>query len=351
MLGARSAMTLLITGGAGYIGSQTALVALDAGRDVLVVDDLRTGGAPPPGAMFARADAGDTETVADLMRRHGVTEVIHFAASVVAPRSVREPLLYYRNNVAVLIGLLDACVAAKVDRFVFSSTAAVYGEGESPAREGGPTVPVSPYGHSKLMAETILRDVTAATSIRATALRYFNVAGADPDGRSGQVGAAATHLLKVACEVAAGRRATLTIHGDDWPTRDGTGVRDFVHVHDIARAHLLALKRLSSDVDAEAFSLFNLGSGRGYSVREVVAAVSASAGAPLPTIAGPRRAGDVAEMVADTDRARRILGWTPRFTLAEIASHALTWERRGGRRPSDARSTALSPELRTTAAI
>ena len=329
-------MTLLITGGAGYIGSQTALVAIDAGRGVLVVDDLSAGHAPPADANFAEADAGDTATMTALMRRHGVTEVIHFAASVVAPRSVLEPLLYYRNNVAVLIGLLGACAAAGVSRFVFSSTAAVYGNGDSPARECAPTRPVSPYGHSKLMAETVLRDVAAVTGLKAMALRYFNVAGADPAGRAGQNGAEATHLLKVACEVAAGRRGSLTIHGDDWPTRDGTGVRDFVHVHDIARAHLLALDQLSHEAYVEPFSVVNLGSGRGYSVREVVAAVSASAGAPLPTIRGPRRCGDVAEMVADIGLARKVLGWSPRFSLADIAAHALGWEKQMEKRGIDA---------------
>ncbi len=305
MPGGPIAMTLLITGGAGYIGAQTALVAMDAGKTVVIVDDLRAGGVAPPGAIFVQADAGDTETVAGVMRRHCVSEVIHFAASVVAPRSVREPLPYYRNNVGVLIGLLGACAAAGVERFVFSSTAAVYGEGVSPACETSATLPVSPYGKSKLMAETILRDVTAATGLSAIVLRYFNVAGADPDGRAGQSGADATHLLKVACEVAAGHRAALMIHGDDWPTADGTGVRDFVHVHDIARAHLLALNRLSSPLAGdEAFAAINLGSGRGFSVREVVAAVSASADAPLKTVVGARRQGDVAEMVADTTRAR-----------------------------------------------
>jgi UDP-glucose 4-epimerase len=319
-------MTLLITGGAGYIGGQTALVAMDAGRDVLVIDDMSTGRAVPPRAAFVEANAGDAKTVARLMRRHAVTEVIHFAASVVAPRSVSEPLLYYRNNVGTLVGLLGACAAAGVTRFVFSSTAAVYGEGASPAREDAPTRPVSPYGQSKLMAETILRDVAASTDLRAMVLRYFNVAGADPGGRTGQGGAAATHLVKVACEVATGRRASLTVHGDDWPTADGTGVRDFVHVHDIARAHLLALARLSSKPD-ERFSVFNLGSGRGYSVREVVDAVGAAGGA-LPVTVGPRRPGDVGEMVADTERARTVLGWSPRFDLLDIAAHALAWERK-----------------------
>ncbi len=320
-------MTLLITGGAGYIGSQATLVALDSGRTVVVVDNLSAGGAPPRGALFVRADAGDSETMARVMRRHRVTEVIHFAASVVAPRSVAEPLPYYRNNVGVLMSLLAACASEDVNRLVFSSTAAVYGEGKGLAREDAPTAPVSPYGHSKLMAETILRDVTAATRLRAIALRYFNVAGADPSGRSGQSGPGATHLIKLACEAAAGGRPSLTIHGDDWPTPDGTGVRDFVHVHDLARAHLLALDRLNSAA-AESFSLFNLGSGRGCSVREVVAAVSASAGIKVPTVIGPRRHGDVAEVMADTTRAREILGWSPRFSLADIADHALAWERR-----------------------
>ena len=301
---------------------------MDAGRTVVVVDDLSAGGAAPRGTIFIKADAGDSETMSRVMRRCRVTEVIHFAASVVAPRSVVEPLPYYRNNVGVLIGLLCACAAENVNRIVFSSTAAVYGDGTSPARECAPTLPVSPYGHSKLMDEIILRDVTAATRMRAIALRYFNVAGADPVGRTGQCGSDVTHLIKLACEVATGRRASLTIHGDDWPTADGTGVRDFVHVHDLARAHLLALDRLNSRRVVEPFALFNLGSGRGYSVRDVVAAISASAGAKLPTVTGPRRPGDVPEMVADTTRAREVLGWVPRFGLDDIAAHALAWERR-----------------------
>jgi UDP-glucose 4-epimerase len=321
-------MTLLITGGAGYIGGQTALAAMDAGRAVLVVDDLSAGHPAPPGAIFIRADAGDAKAMARVMLRHGVTEVLHFAASVVAPRSVDEPLPYYRNNVGTLIGVLEACAAAAVSHVVFSSTAAVYGKGASPAREYAPVAPVSPYGHSKLMAETILRDLAAAKGPRVTVLRYFNVAGADPDGRAGQGGAAATHLVKIACEVATGQRQSMTIHGDDWPTADGTGVRDFVHVHDIARAHLLALDRRGSAANTEPFALFNLGSGRGYSVREVVEAMGAAAGRALPVTVGPRRPGDVAEMVADSERARTILGWTPRFGLGDIAGHALAWERK-----------------------
>jgi UDP-glucose 4-epimerase len=323
-------MTLLITGGAGYIGGQTALVAMDAGREVVVIDDLRTGGAAPPGAIFVKADAGDTETVARVIRRHRVTEVIHFAASVVTPRSIREPLLYYDNNVGTLVGLLRACVTADVTRLVFSSTAAVYGDGVSPAMEDSPARPVTPYGRSKLMGETILRDVTAATDLSAVVLRYFNVAGADPAGRAGQGGDAATHLVKVACEVATGARAAITVHGDDWPTADGAGVRDFIHVHDVARAHLLALERLSATTDAGRYAVFNLGSGRGHSVLDVIAAVGAAAGRALPMTIGPRRPGDVAEMVADTGRARNGLGWTPCFSLGDIADHAMAWERASG---------------------
>ena len=326
-------MSLLITGGAGYIGTQTALLAMDSGREVLVVDDLSAGHAPHPGVRFIKADAGDATTISGLMIDHRVTEVIHFAASVVAPRSVIEPLLYYRNNLAVVIGLLEACAMAGVRRLVFSSTAAVYGEGESPAREDSPTQPVSPYGRSKLMAETLLKDVAAATDLKVVILRYFNVAGADPAGRAGQTGADATHLIKVACEVAASRRASLTIHGDDWPTRDGTGVRDFIHVHDIARAHLLALERLAQMETPDSFAVFNLGSGRGASVREVIRAVESAVGRDLAVTTGPARLGDVAEMVADTRRARDELGWTPRFTLAEIAAHALAWESTRGAGP------------------
>ncbi len=335
-------MTLLVTGGAGYIGSQTAQLALDAGREVVIVDDLSTGdrAAAPMGAVFHEAGVADSAAMKSLIRRYGVTEIIHFAASAIAPESVQAPLRYYANNVAAVIALLEACRNSGVARFVFSSTAAVYGDASGAVAENARSAPISPYGRSKLMAETILRDVAEATGMRATSLRYFNVAGADPAGRTGQRGQAATHLFKVACEVAAGARARLTIHGDDWPTPDGTGLRDYVHVHDLARAHLLALERGGGTVE-----VINLGCGTGYSVREVIAAVSEARGAALDVEIGPRRWGDVAQVIADIGRAETILGWKPRFSLQDMAVHALAWERTMGARRAAETRKALANAL------
>lgn len=321
--------TLLITGGAGYIGAQTAWLALDAGHEVLIVDDLSTGvrGNVPPAAAFVQADIADRPLMARLMREHGVTALIHFAAKLVLPESVAKPAMYYRANVGNLCGVLEACEEAGVKRWIFSSTAAIYGEAPEPASETTPPSPQSPYGRSKLMAEQALADAASATGARAIALRYFNVAGADPDGRTGQSTAHATHLFKVACQVACGKREALDINGEDFPTRDGTGLRDYIHVHDLARAHLLALDQLERTADG-MMQVINLGSGTGATVREVVDAVSRAAGQPLPTRRAPRRPGDVAALIADASLAETKLGWTPRFTIDEIGAHALTWERR-----------------------
>ena len=322
-------MSLLITGGAGYIGSQTALLAIEAGHDVVVVDDLSTGRADivPKAAAFEQADVRDTARLTEIMRRHRVGRLIHFAASIVAPESVAEPLKYYANNVVATISLLQASVATSVTRWVFSSTAAVYGEAGGVVSETAPIAPVSPYGKSKAMAETILADTAAATGARATIFRYFNVAGADPEARAGQSTAHATHLIEIASQATTGRRDKVTIHGDDWPTRDGTGVRDYVHVDDLARAHLLALERMEHGADGVT-ERFNLGSGRGYSVREVIAAVSRAAGRDVPFEIGPRRPGDVAELIADPTLAHERLGWQRRYGLDDIAAHVLAWERR-----------------------
>lgn len=320
---------ILITGGAGYIGAHAAWAALDAGRRVVVLDDLSTGfrEAVPPAAAFRRGDCADVEATAALLHEHAVEAVMHFAGRTVAPESVARPLDYYAANVGGAVAVARACLAAGVERLVFSSTAAVYGDAAVRADEATPPAPVSPYGRSKLMAEQALADAAAAHGLRVVALRYFNVAGADPAGRAGQSTAAATHLFKAACQAALGRRPALPVHGEDWPTRDGSGVRDYVHVTDLAAAHLLALDRLER-APAGSFEVFNLGTERGCSVREVAAAVGEAAGRPVPLAPGPRRPGDMAELLADAGLARRELGWTPRFGLAETAAHALAWERR-----------------------
>ena len=319
---------ILITGGAGYIGAHVALAALDAGREVVVLDDLSTGfrQAVPAGAAFAEGDIRDVATLVRLLRNHSVGAVVHMAALTVVPQSVARPLDYYAANLAGALALAQACVEAGVGRLVFSSTAAVYGDASPRVDERSPTRPASPYGRTKLMAEALLADAAAAHGLKAAALRYFNVAGADPAGRAGQSTAQATHLFKAACQAALGRRPALTVFGDDWPTRDGTGVRDFVHVRDVAAAHLLALDRLEA-ADAPGLEVFNLGSEQGCSVREAAAAVGAAAGRPVPMALAPRRPGDLAELTADASRARAVLGWRPTLGLHDIARDALAWER------------------------
>ena len=320
---------ILITGGAGYIGAHAAWAVLDAGFEAVVLDDLSSGlrEAVPPAARFVEADVTDAAAVSRALREHPVEAVLHFAGRAVAPQSVARPLEHHRVNTGGAVALLEACVEAGVRRVVFSSTAAVYGDAQACAAEDAPTRPVSPYGRSKLAAEAVMADAARAHGLAVTALRYFNVAGADPAGRAGQSTPGATHLFKAACEAVLGRRPALEVFGEDWPTRDGTGVRDFVHVSDLVRAHLLALDR-SARAAPGTFELFNLGSERGWSVREVAQAVGEAAGRPVPLRSAPRRPGDMAELVADAGRARAALGWTPRFGLADIAADALAWERR-----------------------
>ena len=326
-----------MTGGAGFVGANVAHLAVDRGHEVIVVDDLSSGRRDnvPRSAVFQCGDAGSTPAMTRLLRKTQCATVLHFAGAVLAAQSMIDPLAYYDSNTAGLIGLLKACTAAGVTQFVFSSSAAVYGDkaapGEQavPVTEQAPTLPVSPYGRSKLMAEQILRDAVRAMGARAVVLRYFNVAGADPQGRVGPYGASAAHLFKAACEVALGRSPALSIHGDDWPTHDGTGVRDYVHVHDLARAHLLAVDRLEQ-AQPGSVETYNLGAGCGRSVREVAAAVGRAAGRRLPCRVGPRRSGDVAALVADASKARDVLGWTPELGLDEMAAHALAWARGRG---------------------
>jgi UDP-glucose 4-epimerase len=325
---ARTSGSILITGGAGYIGSHVVWALADRGADPVVIDNFSTGyrAALPAGVTLHEADIGDRAAVRRVLERHRPAAVIHFAGSVVVPESVADPLKYYGNNVAASLALLAECTAAGVGTFIFSSTAAVYGTPDHiPVTEEAPTRPLNPYGWSKLMFEQMLRDTALVSGMKVGILRYFNVAGADPDLRTGQFSPTATHLITVACQAALGRRPHLTIFGDDYETPDGTGVRDFIHVSDLAAAHLSALDHLLGG--GESFTL-NCGYGRGYSVREVVAKLEAVLGARLPVVVAARRPGDAGAVVADSSRLRRTLPWTPRHDdLGTIVGHALAWER------------------------
>ena len=325
----RSGAPVLVTGGAGYIGAHVVLALRGAGYPVVVLDDLSTGRAEavPDGAAFVAGDAGDAALVGGLLAERGVGAVVHLAASASVPESVRDPLRYWRNNAAATANLLHACAAADVRRFVFSSTAAVYGIPRAvPVDEDAPTAPINPYGASKLAAEWMLRDAAAAHGMRYVALRYFNVAGADPDGRAGQRGRRAEHLITVACDAALGLRDGVAVFGSDYDTEDGTGVRDYIHVADLAEAHVAALRHLE---DGGAGGTFNCGYGRGYSVREALAAVEREAGVALRVRDAPRRPGDPPALVADAARIRAALGWSPRRgDLGLIVRDALRWRRR-----------------------
>lgn len=333
--------TVLVTGGAGYIGSHTVLALRDAGIPAVVLDDLSTGNrnAVPSDVPMIEGDAGDEALVREVIAGYAVGAVIHFAGSVVVPESVARPLDYYRNNTATSRNLLEACVAGGVGVFVFSSTAAVYGTPqEVPIPEEAPTQPINPYGTSKLMTEWILRDTAAAHDLRYVALRYFNVAGADPALRSGENRPVATHLINVAAQAALGRREGLSIYGDDYDTPDGTCIRDYVHVSDLADAHLRVLEHLA---DGGASGAYNCGYGRGYSVREVVDAVEGELGRPLNVRVAERRPGDPPRLVADARRLRQDLGWRPRHDdLATIVRTALAWEEKLAQRKAEAREVA-----------
>ncbi|ROR29658.1 UDP-glucose 4-epimerase GalE [Inmirania thermothiophila] len=320
--------TILVTGGAGYIGSHVVLALGERGERVVVLDDLSTGRADAVlhGELVV-GDVGDGALVRRLLRTHGIDTVMHFAARTVVPESVADPLKYYRENTCATRSLLEACAAQGVRHFVFSSTAAVYGVPEGGiADEDTPTAPINPYGSSKLMSEWMLRDLAATGALRHVTLRYFNVAGCDPAGRIGQSTPEATLLIKVACEVALGRRPELAVFGTDYPTPDGTGVRDYIHVTDLADAHLRALDHLRA---GGASLTLNCGYGRGYSVREVIAAVERAHGAPLPVREAPRRPGDPPMLIARAERIREVLDWRPRHDdLDTIVASALAWERR-----------------------
>jgi UDP-glucose 4-epimerase len=321
-------MTVLVTGGAGYIGSHMVWALLDAGENVVVVDRLSTGfdWAVAPEAKLITADISDTETLADIIITHGVEAIIHFAGSISVPESIADPLEYYHNNTANSLGLIRTATKTGVRNLVFSSTAAVYGtpEDERPIAETAPTRPQSPYGASKLMTEIMLADAAAAHALRYVALRYFNVSGADPKGRTGQSTRGAINLIKVATEAAMGKRDAIEVFGTDYPTRDGTCVRDFIHVADLVAAHLDALSYLRRGGDS---LVANCGYGRGYTVREVLESVQRISGHDFPVRLGARRHGDIVTSVADSTRARSVLGWMPRHDdIDEIVGSALAWE-------------------------
>ncbi|MBS0295147.1 MAG: UDP-glucose 4-epimerase GalE [Proteobacteria bacterium] len=319
--------SVLVTGGAGYIGSHATLALAARGRRVVVLDDLSTGVREAVTGAFVQGDVGDASLVTEVIRAHRVEAVLHFAGSIVVPESVIDPGKYYENNTLKSLVLARACVAAGVKRFIFSSSAAVYGEPErTPVRETDKTLPINPYGWSKLMVEQMLGDLgRASPDFRTISLRYFNVAGADPKGRAGQRGPQSTHLIRCAVEAATGRRQRLDIFGDDYPTRDGSCERDFIHVSDLAEAHADALDFLERGGEA---GVFNCGYGRGYSVKEVIAALESITGAPLPAVVVARREGDPARLISDPARIRAQLGWSPRHdSLDQILSSALAWER------------------------
>jgi UDP-glucose 4-epimerase len=320
-------MTVLVTGGAGYIGSHMVHALVDAGEGVAVVDNLSTGFSHflPEGIPLYIGDAGDENLVEGVIRSHNVDAIIHFAGSIVVPESLRDPLGYYRNNTGTTRNVLSSAVKCGVKTFIFSSTAAVYGNPErTPVSEEAPTRPLSPYGTSKLMTEIMLRDVAIAHEMNYVVLRYFNVAGADRQLRCGIAVPGATHLLKVAVEAATGQRAKLDVFGTDYPTPDGTCIRDFIHVSDLAQAHRAALDYLRRGGRSDTF---NCGYGHGYSVLEVIEAVRRVSGRTFAVNQAPRRPGDIMAMIAETARIRTALTWTPQFdNLDTIATHALAWE-------------------------
>jgi UDP-glucose 4-epimerase len=318
--------SILVTGGAGYIGSHVVLQLRARGERVVVLDDLSRGFRQAVvDAPLVVGNVGDRDQVLKLLHAHRVDTVMHFAAFTIVPESVREPLRYYANNTCATRSLLDCCSAGGVRHFVFSSTAAVYGIPENgSASESTPTLPINPYGTSKLMSEWMLRDVAAASGLRYAALRYFNVAGSDSGGRIGQASPDATLLVKVAVEAVVGKRSHVAIYGTDYPTPDGTGVRDYIHVEDLATAHLAALDYLRG---GGVSTTLNVGYGHGYSVREVLASVERVAGKPLTVREEPRRAGDPPTLIARADRIRAELNWRPRLDdLDTIVRHALAWE-------------------------
>jgi UDP-glucose 4-epimerase len=325
---------ILVTGGAGYIGSHAVLALLDAGYPVVVLDNLVTGfqWAVDPRATFVAGSVEDYAVVRPLLKKYDVKAIMHFAGSVVVPESVSDPLKYYRNNTAASRALIESAVACAVPHFIFSSTAATYGTPERvPAQEGDRKLPINPYGMSKLMTEHMLIDVAAAHPINFCALRYFNVAGADPKGRTGQSTAGATHLIKVAVEAVLGKRNSVAVFGTDFDTPDGTGVRDYIHVSDLAAAHVAALETLMADPTNS--HILNCGYGRGFSVLEVLDAVERASNQKIQRELSPRRAGDPALLTADNSAILKTIAWVPALNdLDTIVTDALSWERKLGER-------------------
>lgn len=323
-------MNVLVTGGAGYIGSHTVCQLIDAGYDVVVVDNFYSGHrwAVHPKAVLIEADAGDRAMMQDVLKNYSIESVIHFAAHMVVPESVANPMKYYLNNVAVSANLIAACVETGANKFIFSSTAAVYGNPDAATvNENTSTNPINPYGTTKLITEWMLRDLVNSNNedFRYVALRYFNVAGAKHDGSLGQATPAATHLIKVACEAACGLRPGVSIFGSDYPTKDGTCIRDYIHIDDLARAHLDALKYLQQEGDS---TVFNCGYGNGYSVKEVLETVKEVSGVDFPVHEVPRRLGDPVSLIADAGRIREKLGWQPQYNdLNLICASAYQWEK------------------------
>ena len=323
-------LSVLVTGGAGYIGSHAVLALKDAGWDVAVIDNLTTGFrfAIPDGVPLYEGDIEDGALLARIFAERGTQAIMHFAGSIIVPESVENPLKYYHNNTAKSRALIEAAVKGGVKHFIFSSTAATYGIPEvSPVTEDSPKQPINPYGMSKLMTEIMLRDVAAAHPLNYCALRYFNVAGADPQARTGQSTAGATHLIKVAVEAALGKRENVGVFGTDYATPDGTGVRDYIHVSDLAAAHVLALEALIAKPTASL--TMNAGYGRGFSVMEVLDAVDRVTNLKITRVLGPRRAGDPDSLISDNQRIKATVPWVPKYAdLDTIVAHALAWERR-----------------------
>ena len=335
-------MAVLVTGGAGYIGSHMVWELLDNGEDVVVLDRLSTGHdwAVPMEAKLIVGDIGDAKLVSKIVQDHKIEAIIHFAALTVVPDSFADPISYYENNTAKAMALIGAAVRGGVKNFIFSSTAAVYGTtGSDPVDENHSTLPVSPYGMSKLMTERVLADACAASGMTYTILRYFNVAGADPKGRTGQSTPAATHLIKAACEAATGKRPALNVFGTDYPSSDGTCERDFIHVSDLVDLHYRALTRLRG---GKASLLANAGYGTAYSVKNVIQSIERVTGKKLPTLFEQRRGGDVMTVIADNTRARDAFNWQPKHAdLDKIIASSLAWERALARRNT---SPSIMPE-------
>ncbi len=318
---------VIVTGGAGYIGSNTAIALLESGYAVTVIDNLSSsdGSQVPEGARFVYGCVGNTALVAAVLRQTRACAIMHFAASISVAQSVTSPAPYYRNNLSVTIDLARVAAEAGVRAMIFSSTAAVYGEGDGTLlAEDRMLAPINTYGRSKAMAEAALADIAGAGGMGLGILRYFNAAGADPAGRAGQATVHPHHLIEVAAHVVTGARDAIEIFGDDYPTPDGTAVRDYVHVTDIAAAHVLVMRHL---LDAPGQRTYNVGTGRGISVRQVIDAMERVAGVPIAVRMAPRRNGDPATLIADNSRLAADLGWRPRYALDDIVRHALTWER------------------------